>query len=128
MNKIRTSTFAFFLILCIPAFGFTEATWSGPSTNFTLLILGTRHRSDVDIIKNNLVKSRMVKNFIPLAISQKHLEYTGSFLGPIDNLLADIRDLSLNRFSVETRYEDNRNLIITLRKLEQPEQIAAPVE
>lgn len=123
--KIFRTAFPIMLIMLLASANAIaqSASYSGVSAiNFKLIILGTQHRADIDVIRKNLVKNPLIKDFVPREISQRHLEYTGSFLGLVDNLQADIQSLSSNRFNVEIAYDKNGQLVMTLRKIQYPEQ------
>lgn len=85
--------------------------------NFTIILLGTKHYSDVDIIKKNIQKLSSVKNFQPLISSQKHVEFSGTFSGDKDSFVADVESLATDRFVIQSKNDKNRGLVITLRKI-----------
>lgn len=87
------------------------------SENFTVILLGTRHYSDADIIKKNIQKLPSVKNFQPSISSQKHVEFSGTFSGDKDSFVADIESLAADRFVIQSKNDKNRGLVITLRKI-----------
>lgn len=83
---------------------------------FTLLIVGTRHYSDVDVIKSNLQKMPSVRNFTQKIASQNHMEFGGIYSGDALTLIQDIEGLAADRFEVKTKNYKDRGLVITLRK------------
>ncbi len=100
--------------VCVPAWSDEEA------APFTLIILGTRKASDIEIIRKNIKSLKYIRNFIPSQISQKHLEFTGSFMGSEETFLADIESLSAERYEVKSKDDRTRGLVITLRKIKPP--------
>lgn len=85
--------------------------------SFSLLIIGTRYFTDVDVITKNLKALATMKHFVPVLSSQRHAKFSGRFLGTEEALLADIRSLAADRFEMETRQDVKEGLIITLRKM-----------
>lgn len=85
--------------------------------DFKVLILGTRHFSDVDVITKNIRSMKNVKRYIPSVSNQKHLEFTGTLEGDNDTFIEDIKSLSLDRFDVSVKDSQSRGLVITLRKM-----------
>lgn len=83
---------------------------------FTILIVGTRHYSDVDVIKLNIQKMPSVRNFTQKIASQNHTEFGGIYSGDVETLTQDIEGLAADRFEVKTKNYKDRGLVITLRK------------
>lgn len=128
MKHILKITLAMFFILISPFSGAQTATPSQP-LKFKLIILGTRYFSDVDVMKKGLSRSPYAARIVPSEISQRHLEYEGTLAGPAESFIADITGLSQNRFDVESRYDRDNILVVTLRKIQTllaPEAPAAP--
>ncbi|MFH1829869.1 MAG: hypothetical protein ABH871_03730 [Pseudomonadota bacterium] len=90
----------------------------GLSSPFTLIILGTRSASDIELIRKNIKSLAYIKGFSPSQVSQRHLEFTGSFVGSEETFLADIESLSADRFEVNSKDDRERGLVVTLRKIQ----------
>lgn len=84
---------------------------------FTLIIVGTRHYSDVDVMRRNVARIPAMQRLVPTVSSQKHLQFAGVFGGSEESLLSDIEGLASDRFEVKTRQDKTRGLVITLRKI-----------
>lgn len=105
-----------------PAFGQEQAasSYSQPSPEampFTLIVVGTRHYSDVDVMRRNIARIPMMRKFVQTVSSQKHVQFSGSFSGTEEGLVEDIRGLAAERFDVGTRKDKSLGLVITLRKI-----------
>lgn len=87
------------------------------SVSFTLLIVGTRHFSDIEVIKTNLQKMPAVHGFAQKISSQNHIEFSGTYSADRDSLIEDIQSLAADRYVVQTKYYKDRGLMITLRKI-----------
>jgi len=87
---------------------------------FSLIIVGTRSASDVDVIKRNLADRLYVKLLVPTVVSQRHLEFAGSHTGDEATLIADVESLASDRYDMVTKHERKRGLVITLRKITNP--------
>jgi hypothetical protein len=85
---------------------------------FTLLIMGTRHYSDVDVMRRNIARIAFMQRFVQTVAAQNHLEFAGSFGGAEEALVADVRGLAADRYDVQTRQDKTRGLVITLRKIQ----------
>lgn len=128
MKRILKITLAMFFILISSSSGAQTVAPSQP-LKFKLIILGTRYFSDVDVMKKGLSRSPYATRIVPSEISQRHLEYEGTLTGPAESFIADITGLSQNRFDVESRYDRDNILVVTLRKIQTllaPEAPAAP--
>lgn len=86
-------------------------------TPFTLLIVGTRHYSDVDVIRTNLKKMPSVHEFVEKISSQNHIEFSGTYSGDDNSLIEDIQSLAADRYIVQSKSYKDRGLVITLRKI-----------
>jgi hypothetical protein len=93
------------------------------ATSFTLIILGTRHYSDVDVVISNLKNLPYIDRIVPTLTSQMRQEFEGSFQHNEGDLIADVRSLAADRFDLETRTDDPSGLVITLRKIGSPQAI-----
>jgi hypothetical protein len=85
---------------------------------FTLLILGTRSPTDVELIRAHVAGFPTVTRFVPTVMSQGHLEFSGTLEGPKEPLITDVRGLSVDRYDVDAHDDGTRGLIITLRKIQ----------
>ncbi len=92
---------------------------SADTTPFTIIIMGTRNFGEVDQVRKNLSRLSTVRLIVPLMESQQHVELFGAMTSTADQLLADIRSLSADRYNVESRNDRERGLIVTLKKLGQ---------
>lgn len=84
---------------------------------FTLLIVGSKHFSDVDMVRQNLKNLPNVSQLGPSISSQNHIQMQGVFSGDAGLLANEIRAFTADRFDVATRDSDNGEVIITLRKI-----------
>ena len=93
-----------------------------PSTTrpFTLIVLGTRHYQDVDVIVGTLKGLPYIDRIVPTFTSQLRQEFEGSYQHKEGDLIADVRGLAADRFHVETRPEELSGVVITLRKMGAP--------
>ncbi len=105
----------------------TSATVSTSAIPFTLVLLGTRHYTDIDALTGSLKQLKPMRQFIPLRESQNQIVYSGRFAGTTDALMADITSLAANRFDLQTRTDRRDGFIITLRKITSPPE-ATPTE
>ena len=94
-----------------------EVAAAGP-VPFTLIIMGTRHYADVDVMRRNIARIALMQRFVQTVAAQNHLQFTGAFGGAEDALVADIRGLAADRYEVQTREDKTRGLVITLRKIQ----------
>lgn len=85
---------------------------------FTLIISGTRHYQDAEVIRGNIARSPAVQRLVPTVSSQNHLQFSGAFRGDPEGFVADIQGLASDRFEVGSREDPARGLIITLRKMQ----------
>ena len=93
------------------------------ATSFTLIVLGTRHHSDVDVIISNLKNLPYVDRIVPSFTSQLRQEFEGSFQHNDGDIIADVSSLAANRFELEDRFDQQSRLIITLRKIGTPKAL-----
>lgn len=84
---------------------------------FRIIVLGTRRRADIELIRKNIVKLKYVTLFVPSSVSQKHIEFVGKSIGDEETLIADVESLSQDRFDVKSKRDRKRGLVITLRKI-----------
>lgn len=119
MKRIFKITLALVFIFISSSAG-AQASAPPQPLKFKLIILGTRYFSDVDVIKKGLSRSPYATRIVPSEISQRHIEYEGTLAGPAESFVADITGLSQNRFNVESRYDQDKMLIVTLRKIQAP--------
>lgn len=84
---------------------------------FTLIIVGTRHLPDIDVIKRNVQRIAGVGRLVPAVSSQNHLQFKGTFSGTREALVADIEGLAAERFDLKANDDPSGSLIITLRKM-----------
>jgi len=84
---------------------------------FHVILLGTRSRSDIELIRNNMDRLKYVTLFVPSLVSQNHIEFEGKSTGDEATLMADIESLSQDRFEVKSKHDRKRGLVITLRKI-----------
>lgn len=102
----------------LPAFAKPGEETSAPeSTPFTLLIVGTRHFSDVDVVKTNIQKMPAVRGFAQKVSSQNHIEFSGTYSGNVDSLVEDIEGLAMDRYTVQSKSYKDRGLVVTMRKI-----------
>lgn len=87
-------------------------------TAFTLLIVGTRHHADVEVMRNNVGRIPKMQRLVQTVSSQNHLQFSGLYGGAVDALIADIQGLAADRFDVQARDDKARGLVITLRKIQ----------
>lgn len=85
--------------------------------SFHVIILGTRKRSDIELIRTSMDKLKYVTLFVPSLVSQKHIEFAGKSIGDEETLIADIESLSQDRFEVKSKHDRKRGLVITLKKI-----------
>ena len=90
---------------------------AGP-TPFTLIIMGTRHYPDVDVMRRNIARMPLMQRFVQTVAAQNHLQFAGAFGGAEAALIADVQGLAADRYEVQTRQDKARGLIITLRKIQ----------
>ena len=100
----------------------------GGQTKFKIVLLGTRHRSDIESIIRSLMKSPLTERIVPTAISQDRLEYEGTYTGSEQSFVADIRGLAMNRFNINESRGSGGEVLITLRKIQPVAAPAAPPE
>jgi hypothetical protein len=93
------------------------------ATSFTLIVLGTRHYSDVNVVISNLKNLPYVDRIVPTLTTQMRQEFEGSFQRKEGDLVADVRSLAADRFDLETRADDPSGLVITLRKIGSPQDM-----
>lgn len=96
-----------------------------PQTAFTLLIVGTRHYADVEVMRKNVGRIPKMQRLVETVSSQNHLQFSGLYGGEVDSLIADIQGLAADRFDVQARDDKARGLVITLRKI-QADQTSTP--
>lgn len=84
---------------------------------FVVIFLGTKHFSEVDLLAKNIKKISSVKKFVQSVSSQNHIQYAGAFSGDGESLVADIEGLSADSFSVQSKDDKTRGLVITLKKI-----------
>ncbi|HPQ80630.1 MAG TPA: hypothetical protein PLZ86_02785 [bacterium] len=89
---------------------------------FTLIIMGTRHYSDVDVMRRNVAKIPSVRKLVQTVSSQQHVQFAGEFSGEEDPVISDIKGLAADRFDVRTRHDKKLGFVITLRKIEDDPQ------
>ena len=92
------------------------------ATPFTLIIVGTRHYSDVDVMRRNIARIPLMRRFVQAVSSQKHIQFLGLFGGTEEGLLEDIRGLASDRFDVGIRKDRTLGLVVTLKKMEAKEE------
>ena len=115
---IATAILAATLIpVLAPAAEEAAAAPAGPIP-FTLIIMGTRHYPDVDVMRRNIARISLMQRFVPTVAAQNHLQFAGAFGGAEEALVADIRGLAADRYEVQTRQDKTRGLVITLRKIQ----------
>lgn len=90
----------------------------GVPTAFTLLIVGTRHYSDITVMEKNIRRIPKMQRLVQTVSNQNHVQFTGTYSGDADSLLADIQGLAADRFEVQSRDDRARGLVITLRKIQ----------
>lgn len=113
--------FLIFPIITLLAAHVCVQAWSAEQTApFTIIILGTRKASDIEVIRKNIKSLKYVSKFTPSLVSQRHLEFTGLYIGSEETLLADIESLSADRYDVKIKDDRTRGLVITLRKIKPP--------
>ena len=103
----------------------TQAASAAPAasgTAFTLVMLGTRHYADADVLRRNIAKIPSMQRFTQTVSSQKHLQFIGLFSGDEASLIADIEGLAADRFEVQKRQDKAQGLVITLRKIQSDAQ------
>lgn len=86
--------------------------------SFTLIIVGTKHYQDADIMRRNIARIPLMQRFTPIVSSQNHIQFTGIFGGSREGLLSDIQGLAADRFELQSRDDKIRGLVITLRKIQ----------
>lgn len=89
------------------------------AVSFTLIISGTRHYQDIEVIARNISRLPLMQRLAPSVSSQNHVQFMGLFGGQQEALLADLRGLAADRYEVQSRNDDARGLLITLRKIQQ---------
>ena len=109
-------------LLCSTAIA--QDAWETLQVKITLL--GTSHREDVQIMTSNLSKVAGMQNFAPTVIAKKHFEFAGTYNGNPQDLIADVKSLASDRFSVNSKNRSG-TLTMTLRKIEPPAP-ATPTE
>ena len=125
MKKIiATICLALALIACMQSTAKAEETAaaSAGGTAFTVIMLGTRHYADADVMRRNIAKIPSMQRFSQTISSQKHLQFVGLFGGDESSLIADIEGLAADRFEIQTRQDKSRGLVITLRKIQSAAQ------
>ncbi len=107
---------AFFIIaalFCTSAFAQDQT----QTLQIKITLLGTSHREDVQIMTSNLSKLAGMINFAPTVIAKKHFEFAGTYSGDPSDLIADVKSLASDRFSVDSKKKGD-TLTMTLRKIE----------
>ena len=94
----------------------TEAA-KAASAPFTLLLLGTGHSDDVEVICKNLQAQPNVASLVPSVASRNHLEFSGRFTGERAELVTDVRGLAVDRYDVSVQDDAARGLVLILRKI-----------
>ena len=120
MRIILKSFLILFSLLATVSLSFAEDNNSQEVVNsdkVTILIVGTKHFSDVNIIHKNIKKNNSIQNLLQTVSSQNHIALTGTFSGSADSVIADIEGLAQDRYEVQKKNDKNQGLIITLRKI-----------
>lgn len=101
--------------------GSSAAAPESASIPFSLLIVGTRHYADADVMSKNIRRIQKVQRLVQTVSSQNHVQFAGVYGGAPESLLADIQGLAQDRFEVQSRDDQARGLVITLRKIQADE-------
>jgi hypothetical protein len=133
MNALFATTILLFALF-LPAQSFaTEATDPPVASSyetgtaqvgqqpFRIIILGTRNAGDIELIRKNIGKLAYVNLFVPAVVSQRHLEFEGTYGGEADVLIADVESLAQNRYDMQMKNDAKKGLLITLRKIQPAE-------
>lgn len=120
--KLTSTILAVFMFLAPVAFA-QEDTFS---CKVKITVLGTVFKKDIDVISNNLAKMPQMSGFAPSSISQKNVQFTGTYTGDVDQLVTDIQSLAADRFTVKSK-NNKGELDVTLRKVE-PNMPFTPAE
>lgn len=117
----KTLSIIVVVLIVFAAFSFRvaaeEQAPADASSSLKILILGTRHYSDFESIKNSLQKSKYIRGLSEAVASQNHIELNGTFSGDAETLFADVKSLAADRFDVQKKSEKGAGVVITLKKI-----------
>lgn len=90
------------------------------ATPFVVDIIGAATYADSAVVQRGLEYADGVSSVTMTRSGRNYMQLVGLMTGEVDLLIADVRGLAQDRFSVETVRDARGQLVITLRKLGTP--------